>query len=296
MRAVSRSLVVCALMLLPAGAGGQTGESDGPTAVTSDGASASERGPAAAEPGGDKSLQTELGEAKSPPDAAIDADGATESGGEGSQGASSAGESPPTESANLSDVLQEVTTRLAELERKLEPSTTEVTPPDVAELKQNVADLTRVVSQLTQVIKDNQQGLAQLDVQVAGQRELAEDNAARLKDLAASGGGSPSVLGNMQSSPAVRDELYENTRYRLRIRNTTGSEQPLYVNGVLWNVRNEEWTFAPIPKGPVNVQQPNHTPVEIAESEIQWKADRRGYYVEYDLESNTVLAPPPAYP
>jgi hypothetical protein len=79
--------------------------------------------------------------------------------------------------------------------------------------------------------------------------------------------------------------------HRLRIHNTTGVEQPISINGVEWTVRADEWSSVPIPRGPVTVHRPGYDPLEVTAEEIAWQSDRRGYYLDYDLDEHRVEQP-----
>jgi hypothetical protein len=78
----------------------------------------------------------------------------------------------------------------------------------------------------------------------------------------------------------------------LRIRNSTGSVQSLWVYGVLWTVRRNEVSYVPVPPGPVTVRRRfDPRPKVIVDDNVRWVDDKLGYYVEYDYKSGTLTNP-----
>lgn len=109
---------------------------------------------------------------------------------------------------------------------------------------------------------------------------LRDEVTGQLQELADAGNGSDAGAAQTVQRP--------NEGHRLRIHNSTGAEQPLFVNGVQWTVRSDEWTSVPILRGSVTVHRPGHEPLEITESEIDWQTDKRGYFIDYDLDGHAV--------
>ncbi len=221
---------------------------------------------------------------------------AREDAGQNDPGQTSPSETPnddgqTTQTGKLPGTLLDLTARLEALEQRLTDSNAGPQGADVAQIRQDLLEMTRTVSQLKQSIEDNLQSITQLRELLDDQQTLTQENTKRLQELAGATQGTdsgPTLWGNSQPSESARNSHFENMRYRLRIRNATGKEQPLTVNGVLWSVLDQEWSFVPVPPGPVTVQRPGLEPVELRENEIQWKSDHRGFFVEYDLSTNGV--------
>lgn len=115
-------------------------------------------------------------------------------------------------------------------------------------------------------------------------KEFREEVTRQLNALSAARSGGTTVDAAKVPDPAT-------SSHRLRIHNTSGVEQPLYVNGVQWTVRADEWSSVPIPRGPVTVHRPGMGPLEVPADEIDWQSDQRGFFVNYDFDSHQVERP-----
>ena len=226
----------------------------------------------------------------------------------------------------LAQLRQELTARLTQLETRLDAQITRIdglqqptvagnpdkaaagAETELAEVKSDLKQLRTDYELLLATIEGHAKAIGEQATATAKQNESLKAHDEQLADaneklsavqegqqqldqrlLAASSGeeGTP-ILGNMQTNPNARGELFRAARYRLRIRNTTGQEHPLFVNGVQWTIRADEWTYIPIPLGPVALRRPGADPIDVAEDHVQWKSDNRGFYVDYDLNLNQV--------
>jgi len=125
---------------------------------------------------------------------------------------------------------------------------------------------------------------AQITQLKAELQQLRETVTRQLDELAATRSGEKTVEAAKVPDPAT-------TSHRLRIHNTTGVEQPLYVNGVQWTVRADEWSSVPIPRGPVTLHRPGLDPLEVSADEIGWQSDERGFFLSYDFDAHQVHQP-----
>jgi len=93
------------------------------------------------------------------------------------------------------------------------------------------------------------------------------------------------VLGNMIKSPSLRDEIYRDAKYRLRIHNRPCKSDRLQVNGVYWRVIPTHYSYVPVPRGPITVMKRGAKQHVVGyDKKIQWKPDRLGFYIDYDIE------------
>ncbi len=291
-----RSLLLTALLGVPLLSYGQTEETQDeptPTPATATPSGEPSRGPVGLDPHRLQTETTEPGPVQLGPEGELPEDlidGAETLQTKRPSSAADASDQA-ADPQGLHDSLADITTRLELLESRL---VTNAPQGADADLRRDLRLLTETVAKLSQSIDDNLASIDQLHQQLEEQRLVNQENSNRLQELAAAAAGtgeSPTLWGNSQSSEASRNQHFENMRYRLRLHNNTGREQPLYVNGVLWSVRNEEWSFVPLPKGPVTVQRPGFDPIELAEGDIRWTADRRGFFIEYDLSTNGLPDP-----
>jgi hypothetical protein len=232
---------------------------------------------------------TELGEpTEVPPQSPAGEDAAGRSAGTtGNPQADDSGDLPaapgePTKAATRPDLQaqfqqlrNEIDQRLAALEQRLDQQIARIDaldattiaaarPVEGAEAMEG-AEAPRRQDQVAQLKQD----LEQLRIDIGAQlREIAD---------------APAGETTTAARPVVTVEAH-----RLRIRNTTGVEQPISINGVEWTVRADEWSSVPIPRGPVTVHRPGWEPLEIVAEQIDWQSDRRGYYFDYDLDEHRV--------
>jgi hypothetical protein len=212
------------------------------------------------------------------------------------QAATSAGETriankpaEPTESEDADKDASERAAELARLKSELEQVRTnyQLLLATIDEHAKAIGEQATAIAKQNESLQTQDQQLSETNEKLVAIQEGQQQLDKRL--LAASSGeeGNP-ILGNMQTDASARGELFRAARYRLRIRNTTGQEQPLYVNGVQWTIRADEWTFVPLPLGPVAIRRPDAAPIDVAEDHVQWKSDNRGFYVDYNLDLNQV--------
>jgi hypothetical protein len=161
---------------------------------------------------------------------------------------------------------------------------------EYAELSVAVSDHAKEIDNHTASLDSHTQSISALSQEQSATSDAVnivksdqEKLALQLRDaVASSGDGSGTgVLGTMQPGAV---------QYRMRIHNTTGVEQPITVNGVQWLVRADEWTYVPVPYGPITVHKSGHAPLEIVEQASQWQRDDRGFYVAYDLGNHQLEA------
>jgi hypothetical protein len=184
----------------------------------------------------------------------------------------------PDLQAEFQKLRDEIDRRLVALERRLDEQTARIEAIDATAIaaarpaegagEMNAEQAQQRQDQVAQLRQD----LEQLRIDVGEQlREVA---------------GAPAGETTTAARPVVTVEAH-----RLRIHNTTGVEQPISINGVQWTVRADEWSSVPIPRGPVTVHRPGYEPLEIANEQIDWQSDRRGYYFDYDLDEHRVAQP-----
>jgi hypothetical protein len=193
----------------------------------------------------------------------------------------------PTAAGDTAALLAEIESlrkQLAQLKADLE-----LLQADHDELEIAVGDHATAINEHAQglkVISEDQTVQAKkiTDLQ-AGQEQLAGD----LADVGETR--SAAKIPADMTDEAAREELLRNTRYRLRIHNTTAAEQPVSINGVEWLVRADEWSFVPVAQGPVTVRRAGKELLEIEGELDQWQSDDRGFHIDYDLDSHQVLQP-----
>lgn len=95
------------------------------------------------------------------------------------------------------------------------------------------------------------------------------------------------LLGNMSKSSDLRDEVYRDSKYRLRICNKRCKPYRLQVNGVFWKVIPSEFSYVPVPRGPITVRKAGANQNVIGyDKKIEWTNDRMGFYIDYDIEKD----------
>lgn len=196
-------------------------------------------------------------------------------------------EAEPTAAADTAELLAEIASLRKELSQL---------KADLEALRADHEELNIAVGEHATAINEHAKGIQVIDKdltvntqKIADVQTEQKQLAGELADIAASGDtrSAAKIPGDM-TDDAAREELLRNTRYRLRIHNTTGVEQPLSINGSEWLVLADEWSYVPIPQGPVTVRRGGYEPLVIDGLADQWQADDRGFHIDYDLDGHRV--------
>jgi hypothetical protein len=178
----------------------------------------------------------------------------------------------PSLAVELQKLKEEIDQRLIAMERRIDEQTVRIEALAQAKPVEGSEQMQAAATARDTELAQLKEELQQLRSQIAGQLAGVADGAAGETTTAA--------------RPVTGGEAH-----RLRIHNTTGVEQPISINGVQWTVLADEWSSVPIPRGPVTVNRPGQESLQVSLEAIEWQSDKRGYYVDYDLDGHQVVRP-----
>ena len=199
------------------------------------------------------------------------------------------------------DCCAEARQKMADLEKKLNQLRNKVDKQnkDIATLTDGLSDTQKAILTLTNGLGSTQQIVQTHDVVIKDHSTEIAALKTDLSDLRAkflqsarfdpeSNRYVPNILGNMQVSRTLRQEMGTSTQGRVVLHNETGNVGYVTITGVRWRVLPGR-SYVNVPRRLVVVQRPG-----FSEDKVNtWTLDDQGqgYLVEYSLTYGPIVSP-----